>query len=64
MFVLDENFRSCRSVWDGASKLRRRALLIEAGHLPSAAHAYRRFDELPIEVKVDLNYVQTRQAVH
>lgn len=64
MYVPDEKFCSCRSVWDSSNKLKRRILLLEAGYMATVLYAYRRFDELPIEVKVDLNYLQTRKMVH
>jgi hypothetical protein len=64
MFVPDEKLKSSRSTWNKASKLQRRKLLQEAGYNATVLFAYRRFEDLPIEVKVDLNYLESRKAVH
>jgi hypothetical protein len=52
--------RSAKSEWDHARPRRRLQLLKDAGFNFGMAHAYRKFDELPMEMKIDLNYSITR----
>jgi hypothetical protein len=53
---------SASRVWQRATYTERNALMIEAGHgHKSIFHTYKHFDELPPEIKVDLNNAHTRK---
>jgi len=52
---------SAHKKWDKANAAQRVKMLQEAGHA-ACGHAYQRFVDLPIDIKLDLNYVATRQA--
>ena len=59
MYSADPKINSAKHIWDQAKPCIRLQLLREAGY--SGGHAYRKFDELPMTVKLDLNYVATRK---
>lgn len=61
MYSEDPAIKSARMLWDHAQPSRRLQLLRDAGCI-SRAHAYRRFDELPIAIKLDLNYAMNRHT--
>ena len=63
MFSDAEAHKSAKTRWIKAKPLERRRMLKEVGLTSSTAYAYRKFDELPMEVKVDLNYVVEREEL-
>ncbi|WP_137719333.1 hypothetical protein [Methylobacillus flagellatus] len=58
----EDHFLSAQRRWDKSTPGQKIALLREAGWQQGMAHAYRAFIDLPINLKVDLNYTITRQA--
>ena len=52
---------SAHKQWDKATPAQRIKMLREAGH-QACGHAYQKFADLPLEFKLDLNFVATRQA--
>lgn len=57
----EDKHKSARSSWDHATSRQRIAMLNEAGYQGGKAHAYLKFDDLPTEMKVDLNFVADRE---
>lgn len=61
MHTDEPTITSAHRQWDKANSAQRVKMLQEAGH-KACAHAYQRFADLPIDIKLDLNHVATRQA--
>ncbi len=62
MFTVSESpITSAHRAWDKATAAQRVAMLHAAGH-KACGHAYQRFVDLPIDIKLDLNAVATRNA--
>jgi hypothetical protein len=57
----EDRHKSAKHRWDNASSRQKIAMLREAGYPGGMAHAYRKFDDLPTEMKLDLNYVADRE---
>jgi hypothetical protein len=57
----EDKHKSAKSRWNKANSRQKIAMLKEAGYPGGMAHAYRSFDDLPTEMKVDLNYVADRE---
>lgn len=61
MYSDEPAVKSAKHIWDAAKPSRRLQLLREAGCC-GLSHAYRKFDDLPMTMKLDLNFVVTRQS--
>lgn len=61
MHTDETTITSAHKAWDKANPKQRITMLHEAGHT-ACGHAYQKFADLPMEIKLDLNYVATRKA--
>lgn len=61
MYSEEPAVKSAKRIWDAAKPSRRLQLLREAGCC-GFGNAYRKFDDLPITMKLDLNDMATRQS--
>lgn len=54
---------SAGRTWQRATYAERKMLLLAAGHTDHIRHTYKHFDQLPPEIKLDLNKLHTQKQL-
>lgn len=62
MFSTDtEKIYSAARTWQRASYAERQMMMLEAGHAETRLHTYKHWEQLPMELRLDLNAKHTKK---